>query len=110
MNENFANALTAARDVVIRLDIWLWAARFFKTRSLAKKAIENGKIRLNGAPVRASPSVRIGDSLSIERGEEKFELAVLGISARRGSAAIARQSYAETEDSRIAREKAAEHR
>jgi ribosome-associated heat shock protein Hsp15 len=110
MNENFANALTATRDVVIRLDIWLWAARFFKTRSLAKKAIENGKIRLNGGPVRASTSVRIGDSLSIERGEEKFEIEVIGISARRGSAAIARQSYAETEESRVAREKAAEHR
>jgi ribosome-associated heat shock protein Hsp15 len=110
MNENFANSLTATRDVVIRLDIWLWSTRFFKTRSLAKKAIENGKIRLNGEPVRASTSVRIGDSLSIERGEEKFEIAVLGIAARRGSATVARQCYAETEVSRIAREKAAEHR
>jgi ribosome-associated heat shock protein Hsp15 len=110
MNGNFANSLTAASDVVIRLDIWLWAARFFKTRTLAKKAIENGKIRLSGESVRASTSVRVGDHLSIERGEEKFEIAVLGIAARRGSATVARQCYAETEDSRVAREKAAEHR
>ena len=110
MSENLAKSAAATRDVGCRLDIWLWAARFFKTRSLAKKAIENGKIHAKGGPVRASTIVRIGDSLSIERGEEKFEIAVLGIGARRGSAVIASQNYAETEASRIAREKASENR
>ena len=107
MNDDFANP---ARDACVRLDIWLWAARFFKTRSLAKKAIETGKIRMNGGPVRPSTIVRVGDRLAIERGEEKFDIAVQGINARRGSATVARQNYSETEASRIAREKAAEQR
>ena len=110
MNANLADPANATRDIGIRLDIWLWAARFIKTRSLAKKAIESGKIQLNDGAVRASTMVRVGDSLLIERGEEKFEIVVLGVSARRGSAAVARQNYAESDESRLAREKAAELR
>lgn len=109
MNNDSAKS-DATRDGGIRLDIWLWAARFFKTRSLAKKAIENGRIGLNDGPVRASTNVRIGDRLAIERGEEKFEVAVQGLDARRGPASIARRNFAETEASRIARAQAAEQR
>lgn len=104
------NSSTNTPQAATRLDIWLWSARFFKTRPLAKKAIEQSKIRLNGASVRASTQVRIGDSLSIERGDEKFDVAVMGMESRRGSAPVARRMYAETDESRLARERVAEQR
>jgi ribosome-associated heat shock protein Hsp15 len=110
MKHDDASASPNKPHADVRLDIWLWSARFFKTRSLAKKAIEHNKIRLNGAPVQASTHVRIGDALAIERGEERFEVTVTGIESRRGSAPMARRMYAETEESRLAREHAAERR
>ncbi len=88
----------------IRLDKWLWAARFFKTRSLAAEAISGGKVHLNGARVKPAKAVSIGDELSIRRGEEKFTVTVLDLSARRGPAAIASQLYKESEESRSSRE------
>jgi ribosome-associated heat shock protein Hsp15 len=91
----------------VRLDIWLWAARFFKTRSLAKQAIEGGKIELNDAPGRAAKAVRIGDRLRIRRGEESFVVEVAALSEQRGPATVAQTLYRETEASRAARE--AEH-
>ena len=110
MTNDDANASINTLHANVRLDVWLWSARFFKTRSLAKRAIEHGKIRLNDGSVRASTHVRIGDELSIERGDEKFGVVVTGMEVRRGSATVARRMYAETEASRLARERIAEQR
>lgn len=90
----------------VRLDLWLWAARFFKTRSLAKQAVETGKVDVGGQRAKASRAVRVGDSLRIARGEEQFEVEVRGLSDTRGPATVAQQLYAETEASRLAREQA----
>ena len=87
----------------IRLDQWLWAARFFKTRSLAKQAIETGKVGVDGQRAKASRAVRVGDALRIARGDEIFEVEVLGLSDRRGSAAVAQMLYAETDASKARR-------
>lgn len=86
-----------------RLDLWLWAARFFRTRSLAKQAIETGKIEIGGQRAKASRAVRVGDALRIARGEEVFEIEVLGLSDQRGPAAVAQTLYAESEDSKARR-------
>jgi ribosome-associated heat shock protein Hsp15 len=87
-----------------RLDIWLWAARFYRTRSLAKQAVEAGKVDVGGQRAKASRSVRAGDALRIVRGEEIFEIEVAAIGEQRGPAAVARTMYAESETSRAARE------
>lgn len=90
----------------VRLDLWLWAARFYKTRSLAKHAIETGKVDVGGQRAKASRAVRIGDALRIARAEEVFEVEVRGLSDTRGPASVAQGLYAESEASRIAREQA----
>lgn len=90
----------------VRLDQWLWAARFFKTRSLAKQAVETGKVDIGGQRAKASRAVRVGDALRIVRGEETFEVEVRGLSDTRGPAPVARQLYVESESSRLAREQA----
>ncbi|MGN7725532.1 RNA-binding S4 domain-containing protein [Luteimonas sp. 22616] len=87
-----------------RLDIWLWAARFYRTRSLAKQAVETGKVEIDGQRAKASRSVRVGDALRIVRGEETFEVEVAAIGEKRGTAAVARMLYVESEASRDARE------
>lgn len=92
----------AAADSV-RLDLWLWAARFFRTRSLAKQAIETGKVEVDGQRAKASRSVRIGDALTVARGDEVFEIAVLGLSDQRGPASVAQALYAESEASKTRR-------
>ncbi|GAB3337513.1 RNA-binding S4 domain-containing protein [Marilutibacter aestuarii] len=98
---------TPADDAAtVRLDLWLWAARFFKTRGLARQAIENGKIEVGGQRPKPSRSVRVGDALRVARGEELFDVRVLGLSDTRGPAAVARTLYEESEDSRAAREQA----
>ncbi len=86
-----------------RLDLWLWAARFFKTRGLAKKAIELGQVRLDGQVLKPSRSVRVGLSLQIERANERFEVEVRGLAERRGPASLAQQLYVESEASLAAR-------
>lgn len=86
-----------------RLDLWLWAARFFRTRSLAKQAIETGKVEIGGQRAKASRAVRVGDGLRIVRGEEVFEIEVLGLSDQRGPATVAQSLYAESEDSKARR-------
>ncbi|HEV8694751.1 MAG TPA: S4 domain-containing protein [Lysobacter sp.] len=88
----------------VRLDLWLWAVRFFKTRALAKHAIETGKIEIGGQRAKPSRGVHIGEGLKIARGEEVFEIEVRGLSATRGPASIAQMLYAETEASRLRRE------
>lgn len=87
----------------VRLDLWLWAARFFKTRALAKQAIETGKVDVGGQRAKPARAVRVGDGLRIVRGEEIFEIAVAGLSDTRGPASVAQTLYAESEMSRAAR-------
>jgi ribosome-associated heat shock protein Hsp15 len=90
----------------VRIDQWLWAARFFKTRSLAKQAIETGRVEVDGQRVKASRAVRPGDTLRVLRGDERFDVEVLGLSTVRGSAPVAQALYAETEASKLLREQA----
>jgi ribosome-associated heat shock protein Hsp15 len=92
----------AAADSV-RLDLWLWAARFFRTRSLAKQAVETGKVEVEGQRAKASRSVRIGDALKVTRGDEAFEIEVLGLSDQRGPASIAQTLYVESDASKARR-------
>ena len=87
-----------------RIDVWLWAARFFRTRALAKQAIETGKVEIGGQRAKPSRSARIGDALVVQRGEERFEIEVLGLSDARGPAKVAQTLYAESEASRQARD------
>ena len=87
----------------VRLDLWLWAARFFRTRSLAKQAIETGKIEIGGQRAKASRGVRVGDALRIVRGDEVFEIDVLGLSDQRSAASVAQALYAESEASKAQR-------
>jgi ribosome-associated heat shock protein Hsp15 len=87
-----------------RLDIWLWAARFYRTRSLAKQAVETGKVEVGGERAKASRGVRVGEALRIVRGEESFDVEVAALGERRGPAAVARTMYVESEASRAARE------
>jgi ribosome-associated heat shock protein Hsp15 len=90
------------RDAV-RLDVWLWAARWFKTRSLAKQAIGGGKVEVNEQPCKVARPVHVGDRLWITRGDERHEVEVLGLSEVRGPAAGAAGLYRETESSAAAR-------
>jgi ribosome-associated heat shock protein Hsp15 len=83
----------------VRIDVWLWAARFYKTRSIAKQAVTGGKVDIGGQAVKPSRIVRVGDALAIRRGEELFEIEVLGLSDVRGSAPVAQQLYAESAES-----------
>ena len=88
----------------VRLDQWLWAARFFKTRSLARQAVDNGKVEIGGQRAKPARSVRIGDGMRVVRGEETFEIEVRALSDRRGPASAAQALYAESESSRTRRE------
>ncbi|TJZ69043.1 RNA-binding S4 domain-containing protein [Chitiniphilus eburneus] len=94
-------------DVKVRLDKWLWAARFFKTRSLATDAIDGGHVHLNGERAKPARSVRIGDMLRIRVAHGEFEVAVVALSDHRGPAETARALYRETEESAARREAAA---
>ena len=94
----------------IRIDKWLWAARFFKTRSLAQEAVELGRVRLAGQRLKPSRDVKPGDRLTVERGEERFEIFVEKTSAVRGPAPVAQTLYRETDESREKRERASEMR
>jgi ribosome-associated heat shock protein Hsp15 len=90
----------------VRLDVWLWAARFFKTRALARQAVEGGKVQVAGQRAKPSRAVRAGDALSVDRNGELFEVAVRGVSDTRGPAPVAQALYEESLDSRNAREAA----
>jgi ribosome-associated heat shock protein Hsp15 len=92
----------------VRIDKWLWAARFFKTRSLAADAIDNGKIKLGGERVKPARLLRIGERLMIDNGAATWEVNVLGLSDVRSAAPIARALYQETEPSIARRETEAE--
>ncbi|PWB17156.1 MULTISPECIES: RNA-binding S4 domain-containing protein [Acinetobacter] len=94
----------------VRIDKWLWAARFFKTRSIAKSAIEGGKVHFDGERVKVSKEVRVGMELTIQQGFEKKTIVVKAISNVRGPAPIAQQLYEETEVSLAKRELLASQR
>ncbi len=85
--------------LVVRIDQWLWAARFFKTRTLAKQAIESAKVESQGQSVKPSRIVRVGESWSVRRGDELFEVEVLQLSDKRGSATVAQTLYRESPES-----------
>ena len=94
----------------VRIDAWLWAARFFKTRVLAKQAIERGRVTIGGAACKASHTVEIGEALRIARGGDTFEVTVAGLAHKRGSVALAQALYRESEVSIAARESARQQR
>jgi ribosome-associated heat shock protein Hsp15 len=94
----------------VRMDKWLWAARFFKTRSLATRACELGRIHSNHQPAKAAREVRIGDMLRVTNDGGDFEIEVLLLSETRGPASIAQTLYRETEASRELRQKVAAER
>ena len=94
----------------VRLDKWLWAARFFKTRGKAREAIVGGKVHLNGARVKPSRLLQPGDRLRVQRGADEFVLTVQRLSSRRGPAAEAQSLFSEDEASRVRREEQAEQR
>lgn len=94
-----------SQPVAVRLDKWLWAARFFKTRSLATAAIEAGHVHLGGERAKPARQLKPGDALRILAPHGEFEVEVLALSEQRGPADTARQLYRETEASQAAREK-----
>ena len=92
----------------VRLDTWLWAARFFKTRSLAAEAIDGGRVDVNDGAAKRSKSIRIGDRVALRMGPYHHLVVVSGLAERRGSAADAALLYQETADSKAARQALAE--
>lgn len=92
----------------MRIDKWLWAARFFKTRSLASKACELGRIECNGQPIKPSREVRVGDRLSVKNEGGTFAIEILDLSEMRGPASVAQALYIESDASKQARAEAAE--
>jgi ribosome-associated heat shock protein Hsp15 len=105
MRQTTDEAAGAAR---VRVDKWLWAARFYKTRSLAVEAIESGKILLAGERVKPARLIQAGDVVSVRLGPYEHVLTVRAVSERRGPASVAATLYEETDASRAAREKLAE--
>ena len=83
----------------VRIDKWLWAARFFKTRGLAQAAVAGGKVKLHGERVKPAKEVRVGDELAIHVGEYEWSITIKGLADRRGSAEFARKLYDESEES-----------
>ena len=101
---------TEQHDERVRLDKWLWAARFFKHRSLATEAVDGGKIQLNGIRVKPAKDVKIGDRVDIQIADSRYTVIVRGIAEKRGSATIAQGLYEETPESIVAREAGREER
>lgn len=91
-------------EVSVRLDRWLWAARFFKTRRLAADAIRAGKVSVDGVRAKPARAIRIGQRVVVGKGPVVFEVDVLGLSEQRGPASVAQQLYAETAESTAKRE------
>ncbi|MDO8208424.1 MAG: RNA-binding S4 domain-containing protein [Gallionella sp.] len=86
-------------DDKLRIDKWLWAARFFKTRSLAADAVDAGKVMLGGVRIKPAKTIAAGDQLDIRLGQARFEVEVLALSGNRGSAPIAQKLYRESDES-----------
>ena len=94
----------------VRIDKWLWAARFYKTRSLATEEVHKGHVQVNGAEIKASREIRIGDSVNLLQAKLQRTVLVKGLSEKRGSASIAQLLYEETAESKKQREAEAERR
>lgn len=94
----------------VRIDKWLWAARFFKTRSLAADAVDRSRVRIGGEPVKPARAVKINDKILVDNGADRWEVVVLGLSDKRGPAPVARELYRETEESILHRERNQEAR
>ena len=99
--------MTDDRDERVRLDKWLWAARFFKTRAMAADAIDGGKVDVNAAKVKRAKMVQAGDEVTVRQPPFEHVVIVRGISDRRGPASVAATLYEETADSKLKREKLA---
>jgi len=97
-------------DDSVRIDKWLWAARFFKTRSLATQAVENGRVRLDGERVKPARALKVDMLLDVDNGSTRWEVVVVALAEVRGSAAIAQTLYAETEESIAKRQMLADER
>lgn len=91
----------------MRIDKWLWSARFFKTRSLAAQAVDSGKVNLNGDRCKPAKEIRAGDELSIRTGETEWQVVVRELSDKRGPASVAQKLYEETAESHTRREEQA---
>jgi ribosome-associated heat shock protein Hsp15 len=102
--------LAAEPGIGVRLDKWLWAARFFKTRSLATDAVEGGRVRIHGDRPKPSKPVRVGDTLEVRTEAGIFQIMVIGLADRRGPASLAQALYREDADSRRVREELAARR
>lgn len=83
----------------VRIDKWLWAARFFKTRTLAADAVERGRVKIGGGNIKAARAVKVNDKIFIDNGSNRWEVVVLGLSDKRGPAPVAQALYRETADS-----------
>ena len=94
----------------VRIDKWLWAARFFKTRSLAAQAVEGGRVHLNDQRAKPAKDLKVGDRLTVSIGGLEWDIRVEALSDRRGPATVARQLYSESEESRAKRESAVAER
>jgi len=110
MSKSHAPSNAPSESADMRLDKWLWAARFYKTRSLAAEEIEKGRVQVNGQPAKPARSVRVQDRIEIRQVGWVRELLVTGLSAMRGPAPVARTLYQETEASLRAQAQAAEAR
>ena len=94
----------------MRIDKWLWAARFFKTRGAATEAVTGGHVHVNGERVKPARDVKVGDRLEIRRGQQRFTVVVTRLADRRGSATVAAELYEETPESIAEREKSRDER
>ena len=92
----------------VRIDKWLWAARFFRTRTLASQAVDTGKVEIDGIRPKPSRAVRIGDTVLVRKGPYEYVVEVLGISGKRGPARLAAELYRETDESQAKRAEVAE--
>lgn len=102
--------MSSSEGASVRIDKWLWAARFFKTRAQAAEAVSGGKVHLNGARVKPARGLKVGDRLAVLRGEDRYVVEVLQLSERRGPASVAQTLYAEEAAARAAREAQAQTR
>ena len=94
----------------VRVDKWLWAARFFKTRALASEAVKGGHVEVNGIRCKASKMLQLGDQLNVLRGVEHYHVTVVALGEKRGSATLAQSLYEESQESIQAREKMQQQR
>jgi len=94
----------------VRIDKWLWAARFFRTRALARDAIKGGKVQIGGVRVKPGRTLAVGDTLTIRKEDDEYVITVADTGDRRVSASLAQEKYTEDADARVRREAAAEQR